>query len=102
MVSSSMEPTISGRGNSPSKQGDVVFYSTLVAKRAIAPGDLVLIGFTDTNNNRTIRTVRRVAEVCHSSNVTARMTDPAKSPLQFRVTADSTNGLDSDSFGLLP
>lgn len=101
MVSSSMEPTISGRGNPPIKRGDTVFYTTCFSRRAIAQGDLVLVAYTDTNNNQTVKTVRRVAQVPTNSSLTAEAKD-AKRPLQFRVKADAPKGADSDNFGPLP
>ena len=96
MKSSSMEPTIYGRKNPTGADGDFVFYTTSFPKRGLRSNDLVIVEFTDTNSGSAFRTPRRLAEVVGGRD------GQAGAETRYRVTADSTNGLDSTHFGLSP
>ena|SRR4026208_2069794 len=94
MMSSSMEPTIMGRGSSPTRQGDFVFYFRCCAISAVRTNDLALVRVTN-NSGTPFTTILRVAEITEATN-------QSLTRQQYRMTADSTNGLDSNHFGLLP
>ena len=97
MASTSMEPSIRGRGALPQHEGDYVLYSRYFRPGTLASGDLVLFSYT--TNGMTIKTVRRVKHIPGDEAIGLL---PVRLPPQkYWLVADSTNGIDSRDLGAI-
>lgn len=88
MVSTSMEPLISGQGKPPSRRGDLLIIKRWFRISSLRTGDLVVVDIPAPNGR--VRTVRKIDQ------------QPDTPAGQFYVRAVSKTGIDSRSFGPLP
>ena len=98
MTSSSMEPTIHGRGSPPSRRGDWILVSLNIDAEMLHSNDIVLVDLPSSN----VRTVLRVVNIPGDICITINPTDGSRIIPKdyYYLAADSSIGIDSHQLGL--